>query len=169
MVHPHDISTIWAGTEIGLVESTDNGASWALRVDFVNTSIWEMKAVDDQVVLATHGRGIWSVTIDGLVWPTELVTSTTDIIQPSKLSVSNYPNPVSGSTTIRYDLPEASRVRIDVLNSKGQVLTSQNIGMRPAGSGSLVWNRNPMTHYSGVYLIRLQAGQAVSTSKMIVE
>ncbi|MFA7288641.1 MAG: T9SS type A sorting domain-containing protein [Melioribacteraceae bacterium] len=55
-------SLLWAGTEIGLFESTDNGLSWSkLTGDFPSVAIWDMKIVDDQVVIATHGRGIWTV------------------------------------------------------------------------------------------------------------
>ena len=64
LVLPHDTTILWAGTEIGLVESTDNGASWNLLTEGVPaTAIWNMKMVDDQVVMATHGRGIWTATI----------------------------------------------------------------------------------------------------------
>lgn len=64
LVMPHNPNVIWAGTEIGIVESTDNGATWALANNGLPAvSVWELKVVDDQVVAATHGRGIWSVTI----------------------------------------------------------------------------------------------------------
>lgn len=64
LVMPHDPNVIWAGTEIGLVESTDNGTTWALANNGLPAaSVWELKVVDDQIVAATHGRGIWSVTI----------------------------------------------------------------------------------------------------------
>ncbi|MGK7393193.1 MAG: hypothetical protein ACNS62_01425 [Candidatus Cyclobacteriaceae bacterium M3_2C_046] len=63
-VLPHEPNTIWAGTEIGLVESTDNGASWSLANNGLpNTAIWEMKLVDTELVVATHGRGIWTVDL----------------------------------------------------------------------------------------------------------
>jgi photosystem II stability/assembly factor-like uncharacterized protein len=64
LVLPHDPNIIWAGTEIGLVESTDGGKSWSLAKNgFPNVSVWDMKVVDDQVVIGTHARGIWTVTI----------------------------------------------------------------------------------------------------------
>lgn len=63
-VMAHDPNVIWAGTEIGIVESTDNGSTWALRDDFMNVSIWDMKGQDNEIVLATHGRGIWSAIVD---------------------------------------------------------------------------------------------------------
>jgi photosystem II stability/assembly factor-like uncharacterized protein len=63
-VRPDNTNIIWAGTEIGIVESLDGGASWALLNNFLNVSVWDMKGVDDQIVIATHGRGIWTATID---------------------------------------------------------------------------------------------------------
>jgi photosystem II stability/assembly factor-like uncharacterized protein len=55
---------IWAGTEIGIVQSLNNGQTWALLEDFPNVSVWDMKGVDDQIVIATHGRGIWTATLN---------------------------------------------------------------------------------------------------------
>jgi photosystem II stability/assembly factor-like uncharacterized protein len=62
-VRPDDPNVIWAGTEIGIVESQDNGASWTLLEDFPHVAVWDMKGQDDEVVIATHGRGIWTATI----------------------------------------------------------------------------------------------------------
>jgi photosystem II stability/assembly factor-like uncharacterized protein len=62
-VRPDNPNIIWAGTEIGIVESQDNGVSWSLLNDFPKVTVWDMKGQDDQVVIATHGRGIWTATI----------------------------------------------------------------------------------------------------------
>lgn len=67
-VRPDNTDILWAGTEIGIVESVDNGETWRLlnlaEDGFPNVSVWDMKGQDDQVVIATHGRGIWTATID---------------------------------------------------------------------------------------------------------
>ena len=63
-VRPDNPNIIWVGTEIGIVESTDNGLSWTLLDDFPNVSVWDLKGVDDQIVIATHGRGIWTATLE---------------------------------------------------------------------------------------------------------
>lgn len=63
-VRPDNTNILWAGTEIGIVESLDGGTSWNLLNDFPNVSVWDMKGVDDKVVIATHGRGIWTATIN---------------------------------------------------------------------------------------------------------
>ncbi len=67
-VFPNDPNRIWVGTEIGLFESLDNGTSWALADNGLPAvGIWQIRIVEDQVVLATHGRGIWSVEIPDLI------------------------------------------------------------------------------------------------------
>lgn len=66
IVMPFNTSVLWAGTEIGIFESTDNGLSWNIISEFPATTIWDMKIVDDQVVIATYGRGIWSATLNQL-------------------------------------------------------------------------------------------------------
>ena len=64
LVMPHDTKTLWAGTEIGLFESNDNGVSWhAVIGNIPPVSIYDMQIVGNQVVFATHGRGVWSVDI----------------------------------------------------------------------------------------------------------
>ncbi len=69
LVMPHDTSMIWAGTEIGIVESLDGGATWNLlnEPDFRSVSVWDMKVKGDQIVIATHGRGVWTATIPDLL------------------------------------------------------------------------------------------------------
>ena len=68
LVMPHDSNIMWAGTEIGLFESTNRGGSWHKVVgNLPNVTIWDMKIKDEgQVVFATHGRGIWTATLDDL-------------------------------------------------------------------------------------------------------
>jgi hypothetical protein len=68
VVWPNDPQHIWVGTEIGLVESLDGGANWALANNGLpSVGIWFLKAVEDEIIVGTHGRGIWSTTIPALV------------------------------------------------------------------------------------------------------
>ena len=67
LVMPYDTRVLWAGTEIGLFESTDGGESWHYADNgFPRVTTFELKVVDDEVIAATYGRGIWSVTLPKL-------------------------------------------------------------------------------------------------------
>jgi photosystem II stability/assembly factor-like uncharacterized protein len=66
-VFPNDIDRIWAGTEIGIVESLDGGSSWEIMDnDMGAVNIYDMILQDDQIVIATYGRGIWTASVEGL-------------------------------------------------------------------------------------------------------
>ncbi len=67
LVMPHNPNIIWVGTDIGLFESTDNGVSWHIADNGLpNVSVFDMHISGNQVVIATHGRGIWSVDIEDI-------------------------------------------------------------------------------------------------------
>ena len=67
IVFPNETNRIWVGSEIGLIESTDGGATWALADNGLpSVGVWNLRVVEDEVVVATHGRGIWSVQIPEL-------------------------------------------------------------------------------------------------------
>jgi len=63
-VRPDNPDIIWVGTEIGIVESQDNGQTWTLLDEFPNVSVWDLKGQDNQIVIATHGRGIWTALLE---------------------------------------------------------------------------------------------------------
>ncbi len=63
---PFDKNTIWAGTDIGIFETLNGGATWNPVQGFIPVAAYDMRIVNDQVVIATHGRGIWSATITEL-------------------------------------------------------------------------------------------------------
>jgi hypothetical protein len=68
LVFSNNVNRLWAATEIGIVESLDNGATWALADNGLpNVGIWQLIESEDEVVAATHGRGIWSVTMPELI------------------------------------------------------------------------------------------------------
>ena len=63
---PFDTNVLWAGTDIGVFETVDGGNNWYLVTAFPPVSVWNMKIVDNQVVLATHGRGVCTSEIPEL-------------------------------------------------------------------------------------------------------
>jgi hypothetical protein len=78
----------------------------------------------------------------------------------------NYPNPFNPSTTIKYALPTDSRVSLKLFNILGQeVLTLVNEEQK-AGYKSVEWNA--LNFASGVYFYRLQAGDFVSSKKLLL-
>jgi hypothetical protein len=78
----------------------------------------------------------------------------------------NYPNPFNPSTTIKYDLPIDSRVSLKLSNILGQEVVTLVNEEQKAGYKSVEWNASSMA--SGVYFYRLQAGEFVSSKKLLL-
>jgi hypothetical protein len=78
----------------------------------------------------------------------------------------NYPNPFNPTTTIKFNLPEQSNVRIDVFNTLGQQVKSLVNGEVLAGEHSVKFDASALS--SGVYLYRMQAGDFNEIKKMIL-
>jgi hypothetical protein len=66
-----------------------------------------------------------------------------------------YPNPFNPATTIRYQLPVDSKVRLRIYTMIGQVVATLYDGNQPAGFHSATWNAGSFV--SGVYLYKLEA------------
>ena len=78
----------------------------------------------------------------------------------------NYPNPFNPTTTIKFNLPEQSNVRIDVFNTLGQQVKSLVNGEVSAGEHSVKFDASALS--SSVYLYRMQAGDFNEIKKMIL-
>jgi hypothetical protein len=74
---------------------------------------------------------------------------------------NNYPNPFNPATTIKYALPEAGFVKLEIYNVVGQVVRQLVAEQQGAGRYVIQWdasNDNGQSLSSGVYFYRLQAG-----------
>ena len=83
----------------------------------------------------------------------------------------NYPNPFNPTTTIRFDLPQATNVKLVIYNILGQQVITLVEGLRPAGYHEVVWNgRDADGHAvaSGMYLYRLTTDAFVDSKKMVL-
>jgi len=84
----------------------------------------------------------------------------------------NFPNPFNPETVIRYSLPEAATVTLEIYNMLGQkVRTLVDHSQQAADFYSLSWNGrddNGRALASGMYLYRLSAGSYVNTRKMVL-
>jgi hypothetical protein len=78
----------------------------------------------------------------------------------------NYPNPFNPVTTIRYELPKASRVTLTIYNMLGQEIRTLEQSDQEPGYYQSVWdgrNDEGMTVSSGIYTYRMTAVSGNST------
>ena len=104
-----------------------------------------------------------------VVWYENLIiTSVEDENQlPTVFSLEqNYPNPFNPTTTINYQIPDLSFVTLkvyDVLGSEVAILVNEE---KTAGNYEVDFDGEYLV--SGIYFYKLQAGDFVSTKKMIL-
>ncbi|MFA4922027.1 MAG: LamG-like jellyroll fold domain-containing protein, partial [Candidatus Neomarinimicrobiota bacterium] len=77
----------------------------------------------------------------------------------------NFPNPFNPVTTIKYDLPQAVTVKLQVFDLSGRLVQTLIDENKPAGHYSAVWNAQNVS--SGIYFIRLSAGDFTAVKKCV--
>ena len=72
----------------------------------------------------------------------------------------SYPNPFNPTTTLKYDIPENSHIKLTVFDLSGRVVTELMNQSIMAGTHHSIWNgkdKNGRSVSSGVYLIQMKA------------
>jgi len=72
----------------------------------------------------------------------------------------NYPNPFNPSTNIGFNIPEESKIKIEIINSLGEVVSELVDEVRQSGFYDETWNAANFS--SGVYYVRMSAESLVS-------
>jgi hypothetical protein len=113
------------------------------------------------------------VVIDGALQVTGVLYGNT--LPTSYALHQNYPNPFNPVTTIRYELPKASRVTLKIYNMLGQEVRTLEQSDQEPGYYQSVWdgrNDNGMLVSSGIYTYRMTAvagsSSFVDVHKMIL-
>ena len=75
-----------------------------------------------------------------------------------------YPNPFNPSTTINFDLPVDNHVHLQVYDVQGRLVQELSNSVLNAGYHQFIWNAN--RYASGAYIIKLTAGDFITTQKI---
>ncbi len=91
--------------------------------------------------------------------------------KPHSFSLSqNYPNPFNPTTTVTYDLPEQSNVKIEIFDLTGRRVKTLINSVQETGTHSVNWNAEDKQYQrvsSGIYICRMTAGKHVLNRKLI--
>jgi photosystem II stability/assembly factor-like uncharacterized protein len=152
---------LYLGTEFGLYISVDGGGHWAAFKgrDFPSVAVRDIaiQPRDNDLVLATHGRGIWiidDITPLRSLTP-ELMAKTLAILpsRPIQQRQENFggwnggdavftgENPAGGAVITYYQPTRAliGKLKIEVLDADGHVLDTPSASKRP-GINRVSWN-----------------------------
>ena len=90
---------------------------------------------------------------------------------PTKLEVSNYPNPFNPSTTIAFSVPEAGKVRLTVYNIRGQRVRDLIDDSMMRGFHKVIWDGTDNGKHSvssGLYFVRIDTGNNAVVKKVMM-
>ncbi len=127
----------------------------------------------DETAVGTVAYRLKQVDFDGQFAYSPVIEVLAGDLTSYKLA-QNYPNPFNPTTTISYQLPVASDVKLEVFDILGKKVATLVNGRQAAGAYTYTWNANAVA--SGVYFYRLQAGATngasnatfVETKKMML-
>jgi outer membrane protein assembly factor BamB len=159
----------------GLVFGTDdssictlNGGDGTPLWSFPTSGIVSAPALGDidndgQVEVVAGSYGGWLYALDG-----SLSGANESRANPSLLCLDLSPNPVSGSATIRYSLPAASAVRVELYDCAGRLVRTLVNGYHPAGSHAYRLSPIASRLAPGVYFCRLSSGGSCVNRKLTI-
>ena len=131
------------------------------RLDAFFSIRWSVTSTDGlDSTTATNGQGDFVLDDQPDVAGQHLVFAVADFL------LGSYPNPFNPSTTLRFGVPRASHVSLDVFDLLGRKTAILFSGMIASGEHEVTWNCP--TCPSGMYIVRLQAGGQMMQQKVML-
>ena len=119
---------LYAGTELGVFFSPDDGAHWqALQLNLPVTPVHDLLVKDNDVVVATHGRSFWILDDVSPLRQASNVSTRGDfrLFQPAQAVKLHFPNEVERRLPVGDNPPAGAVIDYYLKNkpSAGEVLT----------------------------------------------
>jgi len=127
--------------------------------------------VDNNVSAGSYYYRLKQIDFNGAFEYSKEIEVLVDFTPQSFELFQNYPNPFNPTTTIKFQVPEASDVSIVIYDMLGQEVKSLFAGSVQAGNFSVEWNgtnNQGQKMSSGSYIYRMEAGEFVNTKEMIL-
>ena len=119
--------------------------------------------IDDKVSTGKYYYRLKQIDNDGQFEYSKIVE--VSFMKPNEFELSqNYPNPFNPSTTIRFNLPEASIVKLTIFNILGQEIRTLVNEFKESGVNTINFDASDLN--SGMYIYKIEAGNFVQTRKM---
>jgi FlgD Ig-like domain len=132
-----------------------------LRIAVDENSASDFVISMDNLVAASPAASSLDITTEPLQWGNSV----------SFVLHQNFPNPFNPTTTIPYTLQQTAHVKITVYDITGREIKDIEDGVFAGGDHSVTWNSTDNAGVlvpSGIYFVRLQAGDKFSVRKMIL-
>ena len=146
-----------------------NGGNGFLR-------IMEFSPINNTIQVKTYSPTLNQYETKGssqftLIYDMQLLITPVELLPKIFALHQNYPNPFNPVTTLRYDLPENAMINITIYDMLGKQVKTLVNQTQDAGYKSVIWDATndygkPVS--AGIYLYQIQAGEYISTKKMVL-
>ncbi|MFN2374436.1 MAG: PQQ-dependent sugar dehydrogenase [Cyclonatronaceae bacterium] len=137
---------------------TDTGLSLDTDLATERQYYWAVRAINSLGYSQSDVKSFYLKTATSLEEEEEIAQSV--------VLEQNYPNPFNSSTQIRFYLPEAMPVLLEVYSMNGQYITTLADGMRDGGEHVATFHAGALS--TGIYISRLQTGTVTRARKMLL-
>jgi FlgD Ig-like domain len=103
--------------------------------------------------------------------PVYLADAGNNVLPKNVILHQSYPNPFNPHTTISFELPKQTNVRIDIYDLTGKLIITLQDGVMDAGPQQVQWNGRVVSGRpapSGAYYYRLQADKITRIGEMLL-
>jgi hypothetical protein len=138
-------------------ESGDDGATWQNADTQPNVFVQKL-AVSGNFLYAARGDGLWRRSLT-------LTAVQGDEVEGALRFAVAGPQPFGGSTRLRFELPRAERVAIELFDVHGRLVGERIDGNWAAGRHEVPLNADRLA--SGVYLARMTAGSRHQVVRLV--
>ena len=151
-----------------IFKTTDGGNNWSDLTDKLpgSTGFQYLFFTDENTGYLAGSAGIIKTTTGGEKVATS-VRQLKNVYVPSDYKLyQNFPNPFNPTTTIRFEIPVKSTVKLEIFNILGELVTTLVSGELKAGTYDYNWNADNIA--SGIYFYRLTADKSQIAKKLLL-
>ncbi|MDG2265780.1 MAG: T9SS type A sorting domain-containing protein [Candidatus Marinimicrobia bacterium] len=161
-------------TRYGLVRDGEWGQA-SIPIDDIRGDYIDLRMLSYEFVILEVNGASCEFALDDIYWEgggtVDVANENKDLISQKFILYDNYPNPFNPVTTLLYDLPENSLVNITIYDMMGREVKTLVNQAQDAGYRSIIWDATndygkPVS--AGIYLYQIQAGEYISTKKMVL-
>ena len=149
-----------------MFRTRDGGVTWIQQQSNTNLDLRAVCFIDTSVGWAVGYRGIVIRTTNGGWGAPSAVGDPASGLPAECTLLPNYPNPFNSSTTITYELPQSSIVRLQVCDMLGREVALLVNERRDAGVHEVKFDATALS--SGVYFCRLSAANVIQTRRLLL-
>ena len=143
-------------------ENIEPDSSWTLLIVFDSDIAGEFEAT---LIIESNDRDEPEVRI--ILTGAALGVNTDQDVLPGKFAITEIaPNPFNSSVKLSMYLPKADHVSFSIFDVNGREVSRLVDGNVGAGSQTFVWNASDFP--AGVYVVRMEAGDAMEMRKVVL-